>query len=120
MGLFLFMGLSGLPGNELFERIKLMLTEEALYPSLPFSKDQVPRLQMHVFTAIQFFVVVVLFIVSQSPIALAFPVFLVLSIPLRMNLHKITGGFVTSKMVKILDEDEEEDNLKDDAVKKDV
>jgi len=101
--LFLYMGLSGLPGNQLFERVKLAFTEEALYPPLHFSKEEVPRKQMHVFTLAQLCMVVVLFVVSRSPIALAFPVFLVMSIPLRMNLHRLTGGFVTADMVCILD-----------------
>jgi len=101
--LFLFMGLSGLPGNQLFERIKLIFTEEALYPDLHFTKDDVPRKQMHVFTLFQLITVCVLFAVTRSPIAVAFPVFLVLSIPLRMSLHRVTGGFVTEKMVAILD-----------------
>jgi hypothetical protein len=107
--LFLYMGLSGLPGNQLFERAKLVFTEEALYPPLHFSKEEVPRKQMHVFTLAQAFMVVVLFVVARSPIALAFPVFLVLSIPLRMNLHKLTGGFVTADMVCILDNTKKKD-----------
>jgi hypothetical protein len=102
-GLFLYMGLSGLPGNQLFERIKLLFTEETLYPPLYFTKDEVPRKQMHVFTLFQTLCVGVLFGVSRSPIAVAFPVFLVSSIPLRMYLHKITGGFLTQDMVNILD-----------------
>jgi len=101
--LFLYMGLSGLPGNQLFERIKLVFTEEELYPPLHFTKTEVPRKQMHVFTLFQLLTVCVLFGVTRSPIAVAFPVFLVLSIPLRMSLHKITGNFLTDEMVAILD-----------------
>lgn len=102
-GLFLFMGISGLSGNQLFERLKLMITDPDLYPELPFSEEEVPRKQMHVFTLFQLMVVVVLFAVAKSPIALAFPVFLVSSIPLRASIHKISGGFVTKDMVQILD-----------------
>lgn len=101
--LFLFMGLSGLPGNELFERLKLVFTEESLYPVLPFSKESVPRKQMHLYTFLQFSVFAVLFGVSRSPISLAFPVFLVLSIPFRMNIQRITCGFITTDMVLFLD-----------------
>merc|ERR1712032_687903 len=84
--LFLFMGFSGLQGNELFERIKLAFTEEALYPRMHFSKEEVPRRSMHMFTFYQLLTVVVLFCITKSPIAVAFPVFLVASIPLRLNL----------------------------------
>lgn len=101
--LFLFMGLSGLPGNELFERLKLIFTEEKLYPSLKWTKEDVPNKQMHVFTIIQACFVGLLFGVSRSPIALAFPVFLVITIPVRMFLHKLTFGFLTQDQVMILD-----------------
>lgn len=118
--LFLYMGLSGLPGNQLFERVKLAFTEEALYPPLHFSKEEVPRKQMHVFTLAQLCMVVVLFVVSRSPIALAFPVFLVMSIPLRMNLHRLTGGFVTADMVCILDNTRKSDAAVGVVSKEDV
>lgn len=101
--LFLFMGLSGLPGNELFERLKLIFTEQSLYPPMKWTKDDVPISRMHVFTLIQFSFVGILFGVSRSPIALAFPVFLVASIPVRMLLHKLTCGFLTKDHVLILD-----------------
>lgn len=101
--LFLFMGLSGLPGNELFERLKLIFTEEKLYPALKWTKEDVPYKRMHVFTIIQACFVGLLFGVSRSPIALAFPVFLVITIPVRMFLHKLTFGFLTQDQVMILD-----------------
>lgn len=101
--LFLFMGLSGLPGNELFERLKLIFTEEALYPPLKWTKEEVPPIRMHLFTLIQFSYVGLLFGVSRSPIALAFPVFLVLSIPTRMCLHRLTFGVLTKEHVLTLD-----------------
>jgi len=102
-GLFLFMGISGLPGNQCFERMKLIFTDPSLYPDLPWTVDEVPRAQMHFFSMVQLGVVATLFAVAKSPIALAFPVFLVSSIPLRAYLHKISGGFITQEMVQILD-----------------
>jgi sodium borate transporter 11 len=102
-GLFLVMGISGLPGNELFERLKLMFTEPALYPPLHFSEQQVPRSRMHFFTMFQFSFVAILYAVARSPIALAFPVFLVSSIPSRMLMSRCSLGFITQDMVDILD-----------------
>jgi len=122
-GLFLFMGLSGLPGNQFWERLKLIFTEEALYPELTFTKKEVPRTQMHVFTVLQFFFVAVLFGVARSPIAIAFPVFLVASIPFRMLLPKITCGFLTPDMVASLDNAKRKDSevaVLDQAPQKDV
>jgi hypothetical protein len=105
--LFLFMGVTGLPGNQLFERLKLMVTEPALYPALPFTRAEVPRLQMHLFTAVQFAAAAVLFLVEESPIALAFPIFLLLTIPLRHCISRLTFGVVSEKTVNILDHKEE-------------
>jgi len=101
--LFLFMGLTGLQGNQLFERLLLLVTEEALYPPLPFTKEQVPHTQLHLYTMIQFAAAAVPFIVVQTQMALAFPICLLLTIPLRMGISKITGGRVTRQTVAILD-----------------
>jgi hypothetical protein len=110
--LFLFMGVTGLPGNQLFERLKLMVTEPALYPALPFTRAEVPRLQMHLFTAVQFAAAAVLFLVEESPIALAFPIFLLLTIPLRCCISRVTFGFVSEKTVNILDHKEDSEEAK--------
>jgi len=119
--LFLFMGLSGLPGNQLFERLKLIFTEEALYPPLRFTKEDVPRKQMHLFTAFQLMVVGVLFAVTRSPVAVAFPVFLVSSIFLHMKLPWITCGFITKEagpdMVVVHFEDWAKEGKKEDWAK---
>jgi len=105
--LFLFMGVTGLPGNQLFERLKLAITEPALYPPLPFAKGDVPLLQMHLFTALQFSAAAVLFIVENSAIALGFPIFLILMIPLRASISTITCGIISQKTVDILDHKDE-------------
>jgi hypothetical protein len=113
--LFLFMGVTGLPGNQLFERMKLVFTEPALYPPLPFTRAEVPLFQMHLFTAIQFAAAAVLFIVEESPIALAFPIFLVLIAGLARCIPKITFGVVSQKTVAKLDHQEEAAPRPDDA-----
>lgn len=101
--LFLFMGITGLPGNELFERLKMMITEPALYPKMHFTEKEVPRSRMHFFTIFQLFFVIMLYAVANSPIALAFPVFLVSSIPGRMLLAKFSCNYITTDMVDYLD-----------------
>merc|ERR1711988_1784630 len=108
--LFLFMGITGLPGNQLFERMKLAVTEPALYPQLPFSKDEVPLFQMHMFTALQFAAAAILFIVEQSVIALGFPIFLILTIPLCKAIPTITCGVISQKTVTFLDHTDMEDS----------
>jgi hypothetical protein len=105
--MFLFMGVTGLPGNQLFERIKLAFSEPALYPPLPFTRAEVPLFQMHMFTAIQFLGAAVLFIVEESPIALAFPIFLVLIALSAKCMPKITCGLIKQKTVAKIDHQEE-------------
>jgi len=107
-GLFLVMGITGLPGNHLFERLKLVFTEEALYPPMDYTKEEVPRSRMHLFTLFQFLFVCTLYVVARSPIATAFPVFLICSMIFKKSVHKITGGFITREMVQILDYDRPE------------
>jgi len=116
-GLFLVMGISGLPGNELFERVKLIFIEPALYPPMHFSEKQVPRSRMHLFTLFQLSFVVILYVVARSPIALAFPVFLVTSIPARMLLSKFSGGYISQDMVDLLDHKRKSEEVEASGVK---
>jgi len=111
--LFLFMGLTGLPGNQLFERMKLAVTEPKLYPPLPFTRDEVPLMQMHLFTALQFAAAAILFIVEKSAIALAFPIFLILTIPLCKCISTITFGIISQNTVEVLDHKEQTLSQKD-------
>mmetsp|Transcript_59737 Transcript_59737/g.142133 ORF Transcript_59737/g.142133 Transcript_59737/m.142133 type:complete len:591 (-) Transcript_59737:151-1923(-) len=101
--LFLFMGLSGLPGNQLWERFKMLFMEEKLMPPMPFSRKEVPLSRMHAFTLIQFGCMCFLYAVARSPISIAFPVFLVATIPVRMLIPRLTGGYVSQEVVEILD-----------------
>ena len=58
-GLFLFLGLSGLYGNQLFERILLVFTEQAAYPPNHYVR-YVPQRQIHIFTLCQFIQLIIL------------------------------------------------------------
>jgi len=101
--LFLFMGLSGLPGNQLWERFKMLFMEEKLMPPMKFSREEVPLMRQHAFTLIQIACMFALYAVARSPISIAFPIFLVLTIPVRMLIPTFTGGYITTEMVEILD-----------------
>jgi hypothetical protein len=111
--LFLFMGVTGLPGNQLWERILLMFSQPSLYPPLPFTRAEVPLYQMHLFTAVQFIGFAVLFIVEESPIALAFPIFLVLIALTPKVLSKVSCGLISQKTVAKLDHQEHEEDAKE-------
>ncbi len=64
-GLFLFMGVVSMSGNQLFERISLWLKDPTLYPSTHYIR-RVPRWTIHAFTALQVACLGVLWIVKSS------------------------------------------------------
>jgi hypothetical protein len=113
--MFLFMGVTGLPGNQLWERMKLAISEPSLYPPLPFTRAEVPLSQMHMFTALQFACAAILFIVEESPIALAFPIFLVLIAGFAKCMSKATCGIISQKTVAKIDHQEESAAMKETA-----
>ena len=57
-GLFLYMGIVSMKGNQFFQRLSLWATDPALYPRTHFVR-RVPALRMHLFTAIQLISLVV-------------------------------------------------------------
>merc|ERR1711988_621933 len=87
-----------------------IFSQPSLYPPLPFTRAEVPLYQMHLFTAVQFIGFAVLFIVEESPIALAFPIFLVLIALTPKVLSKLSCGLISQKTVAKLDHQEEHDD----------
>jgi len=87
-GLFLYMGVVSLTGNQLFERISLLVTDPSLYPSTHYIR-RVPTATLHAFTLIQFTCLVLLTIVSFTSVAIFLPLLLVLLVPLRMLMGRI-------------------------------
>ena len=101
-GLFLFMGVVSIAGNQLFERMSLWIMDSALYPKAHYIR-RVPIWTIHQFTFIQVACLAMLWIVEVSPVAILFPLFLVLLVPLRFAL----GRFFDPKHLEALDADEE-------------
>lgn len=87
-GLFLYMGVVSMKGNQFFERLSLWLTDPALYPSSHFVR-RVPRKPMHAFTFIQLICLVVLWVVKTSAWGILFPLFISALVPVRFVLGKI-------------------------------
>ncbi|XP_071527622.1 band 3 anion transport protein-like isoform X2 [Panulirus ornatus] len=84
-GIFLYMGVSSTAGIQFLDRLILILMPVKHHPNLPYVK-KVRTWKMHAFTGIQFLMLVVLWIVKQSPAALCFPFVLMLLIPMRLYL----------------------------------
>lgn len=90
-GIFLFMGVVSLAGNQFIERLSLWLMDSNLYPSSHYIR-RVPVYRVHLFTLAQFLCLLVLCLlnVAQSEkIRILFPVFIALLIPVRYGLNYV-------------------------------
>ncbi|XP_069177811.1 LOW QUALITY PROTEIN: band 3 anion transport protein [Procambarus clarkii] len=94
-GIFLYMGLSSTAGIQFLERLVLFLMPVKHHPNVPYVK-KVRTWKMHTFTGIQLLMLVVLWIVKQSPAALCFPFVLMLLIPMRLYL--LPYGFTNPEL----------------------
>ena len=108
-GLFLYMGVVSIAGNQLFERIGLWLMDPDLYPETHYTR-RVPMRITHQFTALQVGCLLVLWIVKASAAGILFPMFIALLVPVRMLL----GRWFEQKHLDALDaekmpEEEESD-----------
>ncbi|MCP4172411.1 MAG: HCO3- transporter, partial [Fuerstiella sp.] len=101
-GLFLFMGVVSMAGNQFFERLRLWLMDSSLYPSTHYMR-RVPTWTIHKFTLLQLVCLIVLGLVEVSPLGILFPLFLVLLVPVRM----LAGRFFTPEELAALDAEEE-------------
>jgi mannitol/fructose-specific phosphotransferase system IIA component (Ntr-type) len=101
-GLFLFMGVVSMAGNQFFERLRLWLMDSSLYPTSHYMR-RVPTLTIHKFTLLQLVCLLVLGLVEVSPLGILFPMFLVLLVPVRM----LAGKFFTPEELAALDAEEE-------------
>ncbi len=100
-GLFLYMGVVSIKGNQFFERIGLFFTDPALYPSTHYVR-RVSRKKLHLFTLIQFVCLVLLWVVKASEYGILFPLFIALLVPFRFAL----GYFFAEEDLAALDAEE--------------
>lgn len=100
-GLFLFMGVVSMSGNQFFTRTSLWIRDPALYPSTHYLR-RVPQKVIHAFTAFQAVCLAVLWIVKVSALGILFPLFIALLVPMRM----LAGKFIKEEYLEALDADE--------------
>uniref|UniRef100_A0A8C9YB54 Anion exchange protein n=1 Tax=Sander lucioperca TaxID=283035 RepID=A0A8C9YB54_SANLU len=100
-GIFLYMGVTSLNGIHLWDRILLLLIPKKYHPETYATRVSTGR--MHLFTSIQVVCLAVLWIVKSSPVSLALPFILILTIPIRMFM---TGRLFTEQEMKCLDADD--------------
>jgi hypothetical protein len=89
-GVFLFMGVSTIAGNALFDRMSLWLIwDTTKYPSFPFIQG-IDTKRLHMYTFIQFLCLVILYVLkSIKAIAVVFPFFLIVICFVRLYLSRV-------------------------------
>ncbi|KAF1373881.1 hypothetical protein PFLUV_G00243530 [Perca fluviatilis] len=100
-GIFLYMGVTSLNGIQLWDRILLLFIPKKYHPESYATRVSTGR--MHLFTTIQVVCLAVLWIVKSSPVSLALPFILILTIPIRMFM---TGRLFTEQEMECLDADD--------------
>ena len=101
-GLFLFMGVVSMSGNQFFERLSLWLKEPTLYPATHYVR-RVPTWTIHKFTLLQAVCLAVLWAVKGSSMGILFPLFIALLVPVRW----FAGRLFSEKHLAALDAEEE-------------
>ena len=102
-GVFLFMAITSLDGNQFFERMKLIFTEQNSYPATSFIRHVKQRL-IHLFTLCQFICLAVLCVIGFFPydyVQLVMPIVLLLLMPIR---HFVLPKVFPPKALTVLDQ----------------
>ncbi|MEQ1948922.1 MAG: sodium bicarbonate transporter family protein [Bryobacteraceae bacterium] len=86
-GLFLFMGISSMRGNQLFERMRLWLMDPDRYPENYYVRS-VPARAIHLFTAVQAGLLALLWFLKTSSLGILFPLLIALLVPIRLILDR--------------------------------
>jgi len=100
MGLFLYLGVSSLPGNEMWERILEIFKDPSVAVKQRWT-GKVPVKVSKLFTFIQLGCLGAMFWVKDSPIGVLFPVVIAMLAPLRFGLEKF--GIISKKDMDVLD-----------------
>lgn len=101
-GLFLYMGVVSMAGNQFFDRLKLWFMDSSLYPTTHYIR-RVPTWTIHKFTFLQLVALAVLWIVKTSALGLLFPLFIAGLVPIRF----LAGRFFAPEHLAALDSEEE-------------
>ncbi|EGT30568.1 CBN-ABTS-2 protein [Caenorhabditis brenneri] len=101
-GVFLFMAFSSLTGNEFWERILLIFTEQRAYPPTHYIR-RVPQRVVHQFTIIEFIQLAILVVIGFAQyhyVEMIFPIVIAAFIPFR---HFILPLFIRKQYLEAID-----------------
>uniref|UniRef100_F6XL93 Anion exchange protein n=1 Tax=Ciona intestinalis TaxID=7719 RepID=F6XL93_CIOIN len=101
-GIFLYMGVTSLTGVQFIDRIEMLFMPSKHYPDFSYV-EVVRHMKIHIFTFIQIICLAILWIVKSTAAQIAFPFFLVMTIPLR---YFVLPKFFTPKEIAELDSSE--------------
>lgn len=86
-GVFVFLGVSSLSHLQLCERAKLLIIPPSHHPDLSYVRN-VSTMKMHMFTIVQLVCTVLLVAIKLTPVAPAFPFFIICLLPIRKFLER--------------------------------
>jgi hypothetical protein len=102
MGLFMFLGTSALPGNEMWERMLGWFKDKTVTKKERWT-DTVPTNVTNLFTVVQVVCLGAMFWVKESRFGVLFPVIIAMLAPIKIGLEKT--GLVKKEYMDILDEE---------------
>jgi hypothetical protein len=100
MGLFLYLGTTGLGGNQMFERIAGFFKDKNVAPKEPWT-DKVPSKVVTLFTIIQLACLSAMLWVKESKYGVLFPVVIAMLAPLRFALERT--DIIKKEYMEVLD-----------------
>ncbi|KAJ8336228.1 hypothetical protein SKAU_G00395710 [Synaphobranchus kaupii] len=101
-GLFLYIALTSIDGNQMCDRMALLLKEQTSYPPTHYIR-KVPQRKIHYFTALQMLQLIVLCAFGMYPLPymkMIFPLLMILLIPIRNSL---LPKIIEAKYLDIID-----------------
>ncbi|XP_024415464.2 solute carrier family 4 member 11 isoform X2 [Desmodus rotundus] len=101
-GLFLYIALTSIDANQLFERLALLLKDQASYPPTHYVR-RVPQRKIHYFTGLQVLQLLLLCAFGMSPLPymkMIFPLIMIAMIPIR---YKLLPQIIEAKYLDAMD-----------------
>ncbi|XP_012735246.2 sodium bicarbonate transporter-like protein 11 isoform X2 [Fundulus heteroclitus] len=101
-GLFLYIAATSLDGNQMVDRMTLLLKEQTSYPPTHYIR-RVPQRKVHYFTALQMIQLIILCAFGMYPLPymkMVFPLLMILLVPIRTN---VLPRVIDAKYLDIMD-----------------
>ncbi|XP_061542377.1 solute carrier family 4 member 11-like isoform X3 [Phycodurus eques] len=101
-GLFLYIAATSLDGNQMVDRVALLLKEQTAYPPTHYIR-RVPQRKVHYFTGLQMIQLIILCAFGMYPLPymkMVFPLLMILLVPVRTSL---LPKIIDAKYLDIMD-----------------